>query len=35
VKSVLLLFLFGLSHAPEHFAMGRARKAIEALAKLL
>lgn len=30
----LLLFLFSLGHSLEHFAMGRARKAIEALAKL-
>jgi Cd2+/Zn2+-exporting ATPase len=30
----LLLFLFSLGHALEHFAMGRARHAIEALAQL-
>ena len=30
----LLLFLFSLGHSLEHYAMGRARKAIEALAKL-
>lgn len=30
----LLLFLFSLGHALEHYAMGRARQAIEALAKL-
>ncbi|BDT59216.1 ATPase [Massilia varians] len=30
----LLLFLFSLGHSLEHFAMGRARQAIEALAKL-
>jgi Cd2+/Zn2+-exporting ATPase len=30
----LLLFLFSLGHSLEHFAMGRARRAIEALAKL-
>jgi Cd2+/Zn2+-exporting ATPase len=30
----LLLFLFSLGHALEHFAMGRARRAIEALAEL-
>lgn len=29
----LLLFLFSLGHALEHFAMGRARRAIEALAQ--
>ncbi|HEU4776520.1 MAG TPA: heavy metal translocating P-type ATPase, partial [Telluria sp.] len=30
----LLLFLFSLGHSLEHFAMGRARRAIEALGKL-
>ena len=30
----LLLFLFSLGHSLEHYAMGRARRAIEALAKL-
>ena len=30
----LLLFLFSLGHALEHFAMGRAKRAIEALAEL-
>ena len=29
-----MLFLFSLGHSLEHFAMGRARQAIEALAKL-
>jgi Cd2+/Zn2+-exporting ATPase len=33
-EGALLLFLFSLGHALEHMAMGRARKAIEALAKL-
>ncbi len=33
-EGALLLFLFSLGHALEHYAMGRARKAIEALAKL-
>lgn len=33
-EGALLLFLFSLGHALEHFAMGRARRAIEALAKL-
>lgn len=33
-EGALLLFLFSLGHSLEHFAMGRARKAIEALAKL-
>ncbi|MBB3814786.1 heavy metal translocating P-type ATPase [Xanthomonas arboricola] len=30
----MLLFLFSLGHALEHYAMGRAKRAIEALAKL-
>ena len=30
----LLLFLFSLGHALEHYAMGRAKRAIEALAEL-
>ncbi len=33
-EGALLLFLFSLGHALEAFAMGRARRAIEALAKL-
>ena len=33
-EGALLLFLFSLGHALEHFAMGRARRAIEALADL-
>lgn len=33
-EGALLLFLFSLGHSLEHFAMGRARKAIEALSKL-
>lgn len=33
-EGALLLFLFGLGHALEHYAMGRAKKAIEALADL-
>lgn len=33
-EGALLLFLFSLGHALEHFAMGRATKAIEALAEL-
>jgi len=33
-EGALLLFLFSLGHSLEHFAMGRARQAIEALAKL-
>lgn len=34
VEGALLLFLFSLGHALEHFAMNRARKAIESLADL-
>lgn len=34
VEGALLLFLFSLGHALEHFAMERARNAIEALGKL-
>ncbi|WP_422035571.1 heavy metal translocating P-type ATPase [Reyranella sp.] len=34
VEGALLLFLFSLGHSLEHFAMGRATQAIEALAKL-
>lgn len=34
VEGALLLFLFSLGHALEEFAMGRARREIEALAKL-
>jgi Cd2+/Zn2+-exporting ATPase len=34
VEGALLLFLFSLGHALEHWAMGRARRAIEALAEL-
>lgn len=34
-EGALLLFLFTLGHALEGFAMGRARKAIEALSKLV
>ncbi len=34
-EGALLLFLFSLGHALEGFAMSRARKAIEALAKLV
>lgn len=33
-EGALLLFLFSLGHALEHWAMGRARHAIEALAEL-
>lgn len=33
-EGALLLFLFSLGHALEHYAMGRARKAIVALAEL-
>lgn len=33
-EGALLLFLFSLGHALEHFAMGRAKQAIEALAEL-
>lgn len=33
-EGALLLFLFGLGHALEHYAMGRAKRAIEALAEL-
>lgn len=33
-EGALLLALFSLGHSLEHYAMGRARKAIEALAKL-
>ncbi len=33
-EGALLLFLFSLGHSLEHFAMGRARRAIEALAEL-
>ncbi|TAJ71816.1 MAG: heavy metal translocating P-type ATPase [Phenylobacterium sp.] len=33
-EGALLLVLFSLGHALEHFAMGRARRAIEALAEL-
>lgn len=34
VEGALLLFLFSLGHALEHYAMGRAKRAIEALADL-
>ncbi|NNF03100.1 MAG: heavy metal translocating P-type ATPase [Rhodothermales bacterium] len=33
-EGALLLFLFSLGHSLEHYAMGRARKAIESLADL-
>ena len=33
-EGALLLFLFSLGHSLEHYAMGRARRAIEALAQL-
>lgn len=33
-EGALLLFLFSLGHSLEHFAMGRAKRAIEALAEL-
>ncbi len=33
-EGALLLFLFSMGHALEHYAMGRAKKAIEALAEL-
>lgn len=33
-EGALLLFLFSLGHALEHYAMGKARQAIEALAEL-
>jgi len=33
-EAALLLFLFSLGHALEHYAMGRAKRAIEALAEL-
>lgn len=35
LEGALLLFLFTLGHALEGFAMGRARRAIEALAKMV
>lgn len=33
-EGALLLFLFSIGHSLEHYAMGRAKQAIEALAKL-
>lgn len=33
-EGALLLFLFSMGHALEHYAMGRAKRAIEALARL-
>ena len=33
-EGALLLFLFSLGHSLEHYAMGRARRAIEALSEL-
>src|SRR3546814_10827070 len=33
-EGALLLFLFSLGHALEHYAMGRAKRASEALAEL-
>src|SRR3546814_5924780 len=33
-EGALPLFLFSLGHALEHYAMGRAKRAIEALAEL-
>ncbi len=34
-EGAFLLFLFGLGHAGEHYAMGRARNAVSALGKLM